>query len=159
MRPTRDGADTVVRRNTGRHSEHSVIATCVPPNFLGRQFNETVACHQLMASRARSFDIVGDYRLHAGPCRVPSVAFMASAPKGNRAGPMGNGVYNRLRRDDTYHRPPEHDTRLLVDHCRQCTSGYRLWGPVERRAKVRRQKRLDPLGIGRGRVLARCLLD
>jgi hypothetical protein len=30
---------------------------------------------------------------HAGPCRVPSVALMASTPRGNSAGPVGIGVH------------------------------------------------------------------
>ena len=54
------------------------------------------------------------------PCRVPSVALMASAPKGNCAGPVGIGVHNRVCRDNSYHRPPRHDPQLLVDRCRQC---------------------------------------
>ena len=84
---------------------------------------------------------------------------MAAAPKGICAGSVGIGVYHRFRRDDTYHRSPWHDLRLLVGYRRQRAFGCRLWDPVVRCAKVRRQKRLDPLGIGRGRVLARCLLD
>src|SRR5262245_47585277 len=37
------------------------------------------------------------------------------------------------------------DSGLLVDHHRQRTSNCRLWDPVEWRAEVRRQERLNPL--------------
>ena len=102
--------------------------------------NEPVACHWLLAPNARSFAFAGHYSFHAGACRVSAVALVASAPEGNRACPLGFGLYHGVCGDDTYHHPPRHDPRLLVDHYRQCTSGWRLWDHVGRRADVRWQE-------------------
>jgi hypothetical protein len=108
--------------------------------------------------RARSFDIVGDYGFHAGARGVFAVILLASAPKGNRAGPVGIGVHHRLYRDNAHHRLSRRHCRFLVNHCRQRTAGNRLWDPVVRCAKVRQQKRLDSPRIDGGRSLAHCLL-
>ena len=90
---------------------------------------------------------------------MSAVALMASASEGNCAGPLGIGLHHRVCGDDTYHRPPRHDPRLLVDHRRQRTSGCCLWDPVEWRTEVRRQECLNPLGANGGRILADCVLD
>jgi hypothetical protein len=50
--------------------------------IFGIGFNEPVACDWLLAAGARLFAIVGYYDCYARPCRMPTVAFVASAPKG-----------------------------------------------------------------------------
>jgi hypothetical protein len=72
---------------------------------------------------AWTFDIVGYDGFHSGACRVFAIILLASAPKGNRAGPVGIGVHHRLYRDNAYHRLPRRHPRFLLNRCRQRTPG------------------------------------
>jgi hypothetical protein len=125
----------------------------------GINFNAPVAGHRVVAPRARSFNIIGNYSFHAGSCRLSAVILMAAASEDNRPGPMGIGVSYCLRCDDADYHPPRHNSQLLVDRRRQLASGCRLWRPVVRRAEVRRQEHLNSACAARGPALDSGLLD
>jgi diguanylate cyclase (GGDEF)-like protein len=127
--------------------------------IFGFRFNEAVACHRLLAAGVWSFDIAGYYGFRARACRRSAVRFVAAAPEGSCAGPVGIGLHHHVCRHDAYHHPTWHDPQLLVNRCRQRTSGCRLWDPVVRRADVRWQEDLNPFGNDGGRTMAYCLLD
>jgi len=83
-----------------------------------------------MASRARSFDIVGDYRL---PRRaLAGCLLLLSWLQHRRVAALalwGTGFIPPPR-DDTYHRPPEHDTRfwsIIVGNALLATAYGVLW--------------------------------
>jgi diguanylate cyclase (GGDEF)-like protein len=111
------------------------------------RINGSVARHQLRARRAKSHDLIGHSGVYPGCRRVPSAAFLDTASKDRRAWNLGIRFYHSFGCNDAYHRPTRLNSRLLVDHRRQRTSRYRLWDLVGWRAKVRRQKRLDPLAL------------
>ena len=90
---------------------------------------------------------------------MPAVALLASTPKDRRAWCVGIRFHHDFCCDDACHCRPRHNPRFLVDHCRKLASGYRLRGPLVRRAEIRGQEGLNFPGTGGNAVLASCLLD
>ena len=97
----------------------------------GIDFNEPVACDWLLAASARLFAIANYYGYYTGPYWMPAVAFMASAPPHNCAGPLGIGLHHGVCGDDTYHRSPWHDPHfwsIVVGNALLAAAYGILWG-------------------------------